>query len=207
MLARARERGERLVNRRAGGRCGALPSVAKGRAGGPSNGALISARLRNISGRTSAHHAATDAPKSCPITASACLVPQRRDQSRRIPHRVQQAERRQIVIEIGAPPGRPPIPALIRRHDIISRRGQPRHHLAPRIRDLRKPVQQEEQRPVRRAGLEDMDPQPIDAVDKARADAAGEDGLVVWGGYASAAAPSSVIPAQAGDPLFHRSSV
>ena len=31
-------------------------------------GALINTTERNTSGRTSAHHAATDAPKSCPAT-------------------------------------------------------------------------------------------------------------------------------------------
>jgi len=34
------------------------------------DGALISATDRNTSGRTSAHHAATELPKSCPTTAS-----------------------------------------------------------------------------------------------------------------------------------------
>jgi hypothetical protein len=49
---------------------GGLPSVANGNAGGPSNGALISASERNTSGRVSAHQAATEAPKSCPTTAA-----------------------------------------------------------------------------------------------------------------------------------------
>ena len=44
--------------------------VSNGRAGGPPNGALISATERNTSGRTSAHHAATGEPKSCPTTAA-----------------------------------------------------------------------------------------------------------------------------------------
>jgi hypothetical protein len=44
--------------------------LRSGKSGGPANGALISATLRNMSGRTSAHHAATEAPKSCPITAA-----------------------------------------------------------------------------------------------------------------------------------------
>jgi hypothetical protein len=71
MLARAREGGERLVDCRLAGGSSDLPSVANGSAGGPSNGALISASERNISGRTSAHHAATEAPKSWPMTAAA----------------------------------------------------------------------------------------------------------------------------------------
>jgi hypothetical protein len=71
MLARAREGGERLMNCGLGGGSGDLPSVANGSASAPSNGALISASERNISGRTRAHHAATEAPKSWPITAAA----------------------------------------------------------------------------------------------------------------------------------------
>jgi hypothetical protein len=43
---------------------GGLSAVSKGNAGGPAKGALIIATQRNTSGRTSAHHAATEAPKS-----------------------------------------------------------------------------------------------------------------------------------------------
>ena len=45
-------------------------TVLNGSDGGPANGALIMTTERNTSGRISAHHAATDEPKSCPITAS-----------------------------------------------------------------------------------------------------------------------------------------
>ena len=45
-------------------------AVLNGSGGGPANGALISATERNTSGRISAHHAATEQPKSCPTTAS-----------------------------------------------------------------------------------------------------------------------------------------
>ena len=45
-------------------------TVLKGSDGGPPNGALIMTTERNTSGRISAHQAATDEPKSCPITAS-----------------------------------------------------------------------------------------------------------------------------------------
>jgi len=50
--------------------CGAALAVSKGSAGGPVNGALISATERKTSGRNSAHHAATGEPKSCPTTAA-----------------------------------------------------------------------------------------------------------------------------------------
>ena len=53
------------------GRGFAGPSaVLNGSAGVPPNGALIITTERNTSGRISAHHAATELPKSCPITAS-----------------------------------------------------------------------------------------------------------------------------------------
>src|SRR5579871_6684184 len=45
-------------------------AVAKGSVGGPANGALINATEPNTSGRTSAHQAATEAPKSWPTTAA-----------------------------------------------------------------------------------------------------------------------------------------
>ena len=45
-------------------------TVLNGSAGGPPNGALIMTTERNTSGRISAHQAATDEPKSCPMTAS-----------------------------------------------------------------------------------------------------------------------------------------
>ena len=47
-----------------------LSAVLNGSGGGPANGALISATDRNTSGRTSAHHAATELPKSWPTTAA-----------------------------------------------------------------------------------------------------------------------------------------
>ena len=52
--------------------CGLAGSctVLNGSDGGPPNGALIMTTDRNTSGRISAHQAATDEPKSCPITAS-----------------------------------------------------------------------------------------------------------------------------------------
>ena len=70
MFSRPRQRREFAVNGIIG--CGlAGPSaVLNGSDGGPPNGALIMTTERNTSGRISAHHAATDEPKSCPITAS-----------------------------------------------------------------------------------------------------------------------------------------
>ena len=49
---------------------GSGATVADGvKAGGPPNGALMITIERKMSGRTSAHQAALEAPKSCPTTA------------------------------------------------------------------------------------------------------------------------------------------
>jgi hypothetical protein len=50
------------------GTSGGWRSVSNGRSGGPPKGALINATDRNTSGRTIAHQAAMEAPKSCPTT-------------------------------------------------------------------------------------------------------------------------------------------
>jgi hypothetical protein len=50
------------------GSSGSRRSVSNGSSGGPAKGALISATDRNTSGRTRAHQAAIEAPKSCPTT-------------------------------------------------------------------------------------------------------------------------------------------
>src|SRR5216683_279628 len=54
---------------------GGFPSVSNGNSGGPAKGALINATERNTSGRTTAHQAATEAPKSCPTTAATERLP------------------------------------------------------------------------------------------------------------------------------------
>ena len=52
------------------GGLGGFVHRVEGQRGGPPNGALIMTTERNTSGRISAHQAATDEPKSCPMTAS-----------------------------------------------------------------------------------------------------------------------------------------
>ena len=71
---------------------------------GRANGALISTTERNTSGRTSAHHAATGEPKSWPITAATERWPSAADEPKRIPHKVQHAERVEIAVVIPSQP-------------------------------------------------------------------------------------------------------
>ena len=63
--------------------------------------------------------------------------------------------------------------ALIRRHDMIAQRRQGQHHVPPGIGEFRKAMQQQKAGPPRRfmPGFQQMDAQPIDAFQKAGADA------------------------------------
>ena len=102
-------------------------------------------------------------------------IAERRHQSQRIAHRVQDAKRPQIGVVIGAPAGGAAIAALVGSNDVVTGLGQARHHLAPGIGQLGKAVQQQDQLPARggETGLENVHPQPVDLVDKARADTGG----------------------------------
>ena len=154
----------------------ALPSVAKGRSGGPANGALINASERNTSGRTSAHQAATDGAEIVADHRRDLAVAERRDQAQRVAHRVEHAERGEIVVVIGAPAGGAAVAALIGRDDVKPGLGQRHHDLAPGIGDLGKAVQQQQARPAGlvEAGFEDVHVEAVDPVDKAGADAGGQ---------------------------------
>ncbi len=140
MLARPVEQRQRLWMSGSGAAsAGGASAVSNGNGGGPANGALISATERKTSGRTSAHQAATEAPKSWPTTAATERWPNAEHQCQRIPDRIQYAERMQVAVVIRAPAGRAAIAALVGGNDVKPRLGQRQHHLAPRIGDLGKP--------------------------------------------------------------------
>jgi hypothetical protein len=109
-----------------------------------------------------------------------CRLPiaERGDEAERVAHRIQQAERRQVVVVIGAPSSGAAVAAQIRRNRVKPGGGERRHDLAPGIGDLRKAVQQQQQRPSGLAGFKDMNAQPVDPLDKARADAGGKNSEV-----------------------------
>ena len=100
---------------------GAPLAVSNGSAGGPANGALISATERNTSGRTSAHQAATGEPKSCPTTAATRAVAERRHEPQRVAHQVEQAERAEVAVVVAVPAGGAPVAALVGRDHVDSR--------------------------------------------------------------------------------------
>ena len=104
----------------AGARLWRSCAVSKGNAGGPPNGALISATERNTSGRTSAHQAATGEPKSCPTTAATDRYPSADTSPSASRTAFSKSKRAQVVraVVVGAPAGRAAIAAQIRRHDV-----------------------------------------------------------------------------------------
>ena len=75
-------------------------------------------------------------------------ITERGDEPQHIAHAVQQPERPEIIVVIGAPSGRPAIAAQIRRNGVKPGFGEGRHDLAPGIGDLRKSVQQDNERPA-----------------------------------------------------------
>ena len=156
------------------GRGGGASAVSNGSAGGPANGALISATERNTSGRTSAHQAATGEPKSCPTTAGDGAIAERRDQAERVAHQVEHAERAEVAVVVAVPAGGAAVAALVRRDHVIAGRRQRQHHLAPAVGELREAVQQQQAGPARlEAGLQHVHREAVDVVDEARADARG----------------------------------
>ena len=80
-------------------------------------------------------------------------VAERRDEPERVAHRVQMAERAQIVVVIGTPPGGATVPAQIGSDDVIPGGGQRPHDLAPGIGELGKTVQQQQAGTVGLAGF------------------------------------------------------
>ena len=93
--------------------------------------------------------------------------------TQRITHQIGQAKRRQRRIIIRVAPRGPAITALIRRHHVIAERRQRQYHMPPGIGEFRKAMQQQKTRPTRifMPGFQHMDAQPINAFQKARADA------------------------------------
>ncbi len=100
-------------------------------------------------------------------------VTERRHQSQGIAYQVQHAKRADIAIVVTVPARGTAIAALIGRDHVITGLRDRQHHFAPTVRKLRKAMQQQHARSSRRlvARLQDVHPQTVDVVDKARADA------------------------------------
>ena len=99
-------------------------------------------------------------------------IAEREREPEHIAHRVQKAEGPQVRVVICAPAGRAAVAAQVRRDHMKAGSRDRRHHLAPRIGHLRKPVQHQNQRAVRtiETSLEDVHAQAVDAVDEPRTD-------------------------------------
>ena len=111
--------------------------------GGPAKGALISATVRNTSGRI---ERATGCHRRAEVVADdACdgAMTKRRDQSQRVADQVEHAEGIEIAIEISIPSRGASIAALVRRDDVKSGARQRQHHLAPAVGELRESVEQQ----------------------------------------------------------------
>ncbi len=97
-------------------------------------------------------------------------VAESEDERQRVADQVEEAEGAEIAVVVAVPSGGPPIAALVGRHHMEPRRGERQHHLAPTVGELRKAVEEKEARPpfLREAGFEDVEAQPVDALDEAR---------------------------------------
>jgi hypothetical protein len=106
-------------------------------------------------------------------------IAERRYQPQRIPDHIQNAKPGEIAIVIGIPSGCPAVAPLVGRHDAISGGCKRQHHLSPRIGELRKAVQQQDQRPASplKAGLEHVHVEAIDASHKAGAEPGGQNAI------------------------------
>ena len=91
-------------------------------------------------------------------------IAERRDETQGIPDRVQNPKGSEIAVVVRIPPGGAPIASQIGRHDMEPRRGERQHDLSPGIGELRKAVQQQDQRPPLglKAGLQHVYPQSVD---------------------------------------------
>jgi hypothetical protein len=100
------------------------------------------------------------------------VIPKSRNETKGIPNRVQNPEGGEIAIVIGIPAGGTAVAPLIRRHDMKPGRGERQHHLSPGIGELRKAVEEQDQRPARRpvAGLQQVHVQAIDVPHEAGID-------------------------------------
>ena len=101
-------------------------------------------------------------------------IPERIDERDLIAHHVERQERRGIRVEGSVPANRAPIPAAVRRDHVVTRVGDRRHHFAPAVGQVRKPVEQQYERPPLRPCLEHVDGEAVDVRHEPRCDARGK---------------------------------
>jgi hypothetical protein len=182
VLARSRERGQRLVNCRTSRRH-----------------RRFSVRVEWLLGRPGKRRAHEDegakyvrpyqrapsrdgCPEIVPDDCSCAAIAQRKSQSQRVAHCVQEPKGSKVRIIVGAPTGRAAIATQVRRDDMEASGGEARHDLTPGIGDFWKAVQHQDQWAVRgiEPGFKDVHPKTVDIIHETRADARRQDVGSQW---------------------------
>ena len=91
-----------------------------------------------------------------------------------VAHHVEGQERRGIRVPGSVPANRAPVPAAVRRDRVVTRVGERRHHFAPAVAQVRKPMEQQNERPPLRPRLEHVDGEAVDVRHEPRFDAHGK---------------------------------
>ena len=100
-------------------------------------------------------------------------VTERQHQRHHVGHAIERPKRHQVIVKGHVRAAGAAIAAQVGREDVIARRGELRHHLAPAVGQLREPVDQQHRRPVAalETGFEHVHADAVDIVDQARANA------------------------------------
>jgi hypothetical protein len=108
------------------------------------------------------------------------LAPHRRDQAEQVEEQVVRAEGREVGFVGDRPRGGAAIATQIRGYDVVAGLGEVGHDLAPGIGQLWKAVQQQQAGSARILvpGFQQMHSQAVHAIDEARTNACGENGVV-----------------------------
>ena len=101
-------------------------------------------------------------------------VAERIDERDLVAHHVERQERRGIRVPGSVPANRAPIPAAVRRDHVVTRVCERRHHFAPAVAQVRKPMEQQYERPPLRPCLEHVDGEAVDVRHEPRCDARGK---------------------------------
>ena len=103
-----------------------------------------------------------------------------RDETQRIPDRVQKPEGSEVAIIVSVPAGGASVAPQIGGYDMKSRRGERQHDSPPGEGEFREAVQQQDRRPSLgvKAGLQHVYPQPVDVGHEAGANARSNHGTL-----------------------------
>lgn len=189
MFARARQRGQCVVDADAGGRPGGLVRGVEGQGRrAAERRAHQHDRPEHVGPqqRTPGRHRR---PEGMADDASHRPQPERRDQAQGITHEVEHAKAPDIAVEAPVPPGATAVAALVGCDDVVTGGRQHRHQLAPAVGEFGETVQQQDSRPFRGlvTGFQHVQREPVDAGHEAAAhpcrQGQGRQGLWKSGGH------------------------